>query len=127
MFFIATDTEGKEYEFTYNTSLDIHMFVATPYIIMSEDDATATIVQQDELELNIDGETHNYLLMDWFGTASSGTTISASISESTDGDWLTVTQPVQAGTDANRKNYFSMSLKATSKDWLLEGRRATLT
>lgn len=125
--FIATDTEGKEYEFTYNTSLDIHMFVATPYIIMSEDDATATIVQQDELELNIDGETHNYLLMDWFGTASSGTTISASISESTDGDWLTVTQPVQAGTDANRKNYFSMSLKAMSKDWLLEGRRATLT
>ncbi len=121
---VGVDAQGEEHEFAYNTSLDIHMFVATPYIILGEE--SGDIIPQDELDLETNGETHNYLLLDWFGPASAApqVSITASVSESTGGDWLTVTPPTTA---SSQPDFFSFSLTAGAKEFDVDGRRATVT
>lgn len=111
---------------TMNASLDIYQHIMVPYIVVADDDANMMMNETGEIDLGIDGETKKYLLLDWYGTPGDGATITASISESTDGDWLAVSGPVAAA-GLNRSAYFSMSVTASAKDFLTEGRRATLT
>ena len=78
------------------------------------------------LEIDVNGGTLDQLLLDWMGTYAMGARLTATVSASTDGDWLTVSNPTVAS-GANRTDFFSIRLTASPIDFLLEGRRATLT
>lgn len=111
-------------DFNYASSLDIHQYVATPYMIMCKDNARLDFVQDTNYDFSIDGETQKYLILDWLGGASNDVTVSATVSNSSDGDWFTVTQPVEA---EGKSNLFAISMTAQAKPWNVKGRRATLT
>lgn len=106
----------------YNTSLDIHQYVLTPFILLCKDDADMTIYDVNELDLDINGEERKFILSDWYGGPSANVTISATVKQ--DGEnWLTITQPT-ASLDGFT---FSFTVKAESKDFLIEGRKAVVT
>lgn len=106
----------------YNTSLDIHQYVLTPFILLCKDDANMTIYDVNELDLDINGEERKFVLSDWYGGPSSDVTIKATV-EQGDENWLTVTQPA-----ASLDGYtFNFTVKAESKDFLVEGRKAVIT
>lgn len=107
-------------------SLDIYQHVGTPFIVIADDDATMMLNETGTEDFATGGETKDYLLLDWAGSAADGVALTATVSESTDGDWLTVTQPV-AATGLGRTDYFALSITAPSKSFLTAGRRATLT
>lgn len=108
------------------TSLDIHQLVATPYILLAEG-PQQTLLGTDSLNLDINGQTRTLYLSDWYNTAASGqVSITATVSASTDADWLTVTQPGQA-TGGVSLDYFEFSIQASSLPFDLDGRRATVT
>lgn len=120
----SIDDGSGEQVIQYATSLDIHQYVVTPYMVMCKDNVTNDYIQDTNYDFSIDGETQKYLILDWMGGASNGTSISAKVSNSTDGDWVSVTQPVEA---EGRTNLFALSVTAQSKPWNVAGRRATLT
>ena len=62
---------------------------------------------------------------DWWGTGETGLELTATVSNSTDGDWLTVTAP-KAGTGTSA-SLFSMSITAAPKKFNVKARRATVT
>lgn len=106
----------------YNTSLDIHQYVLTPFILLCKDDANMTIYDVNELDLDINGEERKFVLSDWYGGSADGVTISATVQQG-DENWLTVTQPA-----ASLDGYtFNFTVKAESKDFLVEGRKAVVT
>ena len=115
-------TSGEEW--VYASSLDIHQFVVTPYMIMCKDDASMAFMQDKNYDFDVNGEEQKYLIIDWMGSAENGTSIKAEVSNSTDGDWLAVTQPTVSEV---QKNYFSISFTASAKPWNGKGRRATVT
>lgn len=106
----------------YNTSLDIHQYILTPFILLCKDDADMTIYDVNELDLDINGEERKFILSDWYGGSANGVTISATVQQG-DENWLTVTQPT-ASLDGFT---FSFTVKAESKDFLIEGRKAVVT
>lgn len=120
---VGLDDNGNESPFTYNTSLDIWQFIVSPYIIMV--DESNNFISETDYDFSINGETRNYLMMDWWGTADGGVELTATVSNSTDGDWLTVTAPV-AGTGTSA-SLFSMSMTAEAKKFNQKARRATVT
>lgn len=117
--------DGELITVSYNTSLDIHQRIVTPYILMCNDDAAMQFIDKSELDFDINGEVRSFILSDWYGYAPF-VSLTAKISESTDGDWLTVTQP-QSATVGGMNYYFRTTMTATSKDFMVEGRRATVT
>lgn len=110
----------------YCSSLDIHQMVVTPYILIAEGEQQ-TVLSTDSLNLDINGQSRKIYLSDWYNTASSGeVTITATVSQSTDGDWLTVTQPGEA-TGGVSLDYFEFTIQTSSLPFSLDGRRATVT
>lgn len=106
----------------YNTSLDIHQYILTPFILLCKDDANMTIYDVNELDLDINGEERKFVLSDWYGGPSANVKITATV-EQGDENWLTVTQP-----EASLDGYtFNFTVKAESKDFLVEGRKAVVT
>ena len=119
----TVDGEGNTVPFNYNSSLDIWQFVVSPYIVMM--DETTNFIPETEYDFSINGETRNYLMMNWWGTGETGLELTATVSNSTDGDWLTVTAP-KAGTGTSA-SLFSMSITAAPKKFNVKARRATVT
>lgn len=117
--------DGQLITVAYNTSLDIHQRIVTPYILMSNDDAAMEYIDKSELEFDINGEVRSFILSDWYGYAPM-VSITAKVSQSTDGDWLTVSQP-QSTSVGGLNYFFRTTFTATSKDFMVEGRRATVT
>lgn len=117
---------GEEEDFDYATSLDLRVFMITPYIIVANNDAAMSYVQDGIIDLDESGDARNYLLSDWWNTPANGVTISAKVSASTDGDWLTVSQPT-GSTEVGKTNFFDLKVSAASLPFDLEGRRATVT
>lgn len=98
----------------------------TPYLLLAEG-PQQTLLDTDSLNLDINGQTRTFYLSDWYNTAASGeVSITATVSASTDADWLTVTQPRQA-TGGVSLDYFEFSIQASSLPFDLDGRRATVT
>lgn len=121
---------GQDGEVLYSeplcTSLDIHQMMVTPYLLLAEGERQ-TLLATDSLNLGINGQTRKLYLSDWYNTAASGeVSVTATVSESTDGDWLTVTQPGQA-TGGVSLDYFEFSIQAFPLPFDLDGRRATVT
>lgn len=106
----------------YNTSLDIHQYVLTPFILLCKDDADMTIYDVNKLDLDINGEERKFILSDWYGGPNANVTISATVQQG-DENWLTITQPT-ASLDGFT---FNFTVKAESKDFLIEGRKAVVT
>lgn len=106
----------------YNTSLDIHQYVLTPFILLCKDDADMTIYDVNKLDLDINGEERKFILSDWYGGPNANVTISATVQQG-DENWLTITQPA-ASLDGFT---FNFTVKAESKDFLIEGRKAVVT
>ena len=121
---LATKEEnGDIVPFNYNSSLDVWQFIVSPYIIMM--DESTNFIQETEYDFAINGETRNYMMMNWWGTAASGVKLTATVSNSTDGDWLTVTVP-EAGT-GTAASLYTMSMTAKAKKFNVKARRATVT
>lgn len=116
--------DGQLVQTEYSASLDIHQFVVVPYMILCNDDATMAFVETPEMDFDINGEQRSFIIVDWAG-GSPSVNITAKVIDSTDGNWLTVTTP-QAATVDGYDGYFRFSITATSKDFLTEGRRATV-
>lgn len=106
-----------------NTSLDIHQYIITPYILLANKDMTLN--ETNEIDLDVNGASLGYYLSDWYGAASDGVSISIEVKETTDGDWLTVSQPV-AGAGITMSGYFTFDISAPYLGFDNEGRRATL-
>ncbi len=120
--YVGYNNAGEE--IPYNTSLDIHTYMITPYILLAN--SSQQVQQTDAFDFNLDGENRTFLMRDWMGSPNLGVVVSAKISESTDGDWLTVTSPTVAS-GAGLSDFFSMNIKAEALPFLVEGRRATIT
>lgn len=116
--------DGQITQVQYCTSLDIHQRVITPYMILCNDDATMAFIEKPDMDFDINGEERSFIISDWYG-GSPLVNITAKVIESTDGDWLKVTQPTPATVDGY-DGYFRTTFTATSKDFLTEGRRATV-
>lgn len=118
--YVLQDQTGKA--FNYASSLDIHQFVATPYMIMSK--KGTDVIEDTNYDFNATGEVRNLLISDWLGGSSNGVSITAAVSNSSHGDWFSVTQPVAA---EGKSNLFAITLTAQAKPFNVKGRRATLT
>lgn len=120
------DEEGTEYyDYTYCSSLDIHQYFVTPYMLLYEQ-STETLLTETYIDFNIDGETQSYYIGDWDGGVSDGVSMTATITNSTDeDDWITVDE--ELGQSELYSDYFDLNITVSSKPWNVEGRRATLT
>lgn len=110
-------------DYVLHTSLDIHQRILSPYMLIA-DRATLSTYTESEFDLSTDGGTLECYLSDWYGGASYGVSITAEVTESTDGDWLTVTTPT-SGTGTSSE-LFAIDFKASYLDIDTEGRRATV-
>lgn len=123
----AQTPDGTAVEnFLLDASLNVWQIIGTPYILMADDTPSMPLNETGRLEIDVNGGTLDQLLLDWMGTYAMGARLTATVSASTDGDWLTVSNPTVAS-GANRTDFFSIRLTASPIDFLLEGRRATLT
>lgn len=118
--YVLQDQTGQA--FNYASSLDIHQFVATPYMIMSKNGTD--VIEDTNYDFNATGEVRDLLISDWLGGSSNGVSITATVSNSSHGDWFSVTQPVAA---EGKSNLFAITLTAQAKPFNVKGRRATLT
>lgn len=121
----TTDNSGNTVYVRRNASLDIHQYVITPYMLLVEKDLM-NVNQTGMVDIAATGETLDYYLSDWRGGADSNVAITATVSASTDGDWLTVKQPA-AAEGANLSYMFTFGVEASYLDFDTEGRRATVT